>query len=172
LTFVAASAVVVFSQASFAAPASSGLALIGGRVYPGPDEAPILDGTVVIERGKISAVGPRDKIKIPSGTKTVDCKGAVITAGFQNSHVHFTEAQWIDAAHQPASKLTARLQAMLTRYGITTAVETNALSLENTNALRSRIEAGEVAGPRILTAGWGLFPPDGLPFYLKERPPS
>lgn len=33
----------------------------------------------------------------------------VVTAGFQNSHVHFTEAKWTDAAHQPAATLTDEL---------------------------------------------------------------
>src|SRR5262249_31609637 len=44
--------------------------------------------------------------------------------------------------------------------------------LINTVALRRRIESGEVAGPRILTSGTGLFPPDGVPFYLKESLPE
>jgi imidazolonepropionase-like amidohydrolase len=39
-------------------------------------------------------------------------------------------------------------------------------------ALRRRIESGEVAGPRILTSGTGLFPPDGVPYYLKETVPE
>src|SRR5690606_38449314 len=37
--------------------------------------------------------------------------------------------------------------------------------------LRRRIEAGEVAGPRILTAGAPLYPPAGVPFYLRETLP-
>jgi imidazolonepropionase-like amidohydrolase len=44
-------------------------------------------------------------------------------------------------------------------------------SLENTIALRNRITNGEVAGPRILTAGMIIFPKDGLPYYLTETLP-
>jgi imidazolonepropionase-like amidohydrolase len=95
----------------------------------------------------------------------------VIAAGFQNSHVHFTEEKWADAASQPAARLTSQLEAMLLRYGFTTVVDT-ASFLSNTLALRRRIESGEVAGPRILTAGEALYPPNGVPFYLRESMPE
>jgi imidazolonepropionase-like amidohydrolase len=36
--------------------------------------------------------------------------------------------------------------------------------------LRRRIQNGEVSGPNILTAGFGLFPPQGIPFYLDDLP--
>src|SRR5439155_4314363 len=63
------------------------------------------------------------------------------------------------------------LQAMLTRYGFTTVVDTASL-LPNTIALRRRIESREVAGPRILTPGLALYPPDGIPYYVKEAVPA
>jgi imidazolonepropionase-like amidohydrolase len=147
------------------------LVLVGGTIYPGPDAAPLLDGVIVVERGRIVAVGGRDAVTIPHSAQRIDCAGAVIVAGFQNSHVHFTEEQWADAVRQPAAKLTRQLQAMLTRYGFTQVVDTGSF-LPNTEALRRRIESGEVAGPRILTSGAGLFPPEGVPFYLNETLPD
>ena len=122
---------------------------------------------MLIGNGRIAAVGSRTRIAIPDGSRVIDCRGLVVVAGFHNSHVHFTEPQWNDAATQPAPALTARLQAMLTSHGFTTVVDTGSL-LQNTVALRRRIDAGEVAGPRILTAGLPLYPPDGIPFYLKD----
>jgi imidazolonepropionase-like amidohydrolase len=62
------------------------------------------------------------------------------------------------------------MAAMLTRWGYTTVVDTASLP-ENTVALRRRIEAGEVDGPRVLTAGLPLYPPRGVPFYLRETLP-
>ncbi len=94
----------------------------------------------------------------------------MITAGFQNSHVHFTETKWDDAEHQPAAKLTQQMRDMLTRYGVTTAVDLSSY-LANTVAIRTRVDSGEVPGPRILTAGVGLYPPNGLPFYVRESLP-
>lgn len=47
--------------------------------------------------------------------------GVVVAAGFQNSHIHFTEPKWMDVEHHPAPRLTAALDEMLTRCGFTTA---------------------------------------------------
>lgn len=143
------------------------LALVGGTVIPSPEAVAIDDATVVIEGGRIAAVGPRNKVTIPAGATTIDCRQLVLVAGFQNSHVHFTEAHWTAAASQPAPRLAAHLEAMLTAYGFTTVVDTGSL-LPNTVALRRRIEAGDVPGPRILTAGLPLYPPKGIPYYLKD----
>lgn len=146
---------------------SGALALVGAKIYPSPEASPILNGTVLIQGGKIVAVGKSWEVKLPPGVSVLDCKKLFVTAGFQNSHVHFTEPKWADAAHQPAEQLTRQLQEMLSKYGFTTVVDTGS-SLENTVALRSRIESGEVAGSRILTAGLPLYPPDGIPYYVRS----
>ena len=60
---------------------------------------------------------------------------------------------------------------MVTKYGFTTVVDTASL-LANTKALRRRIESGEVSGPRILTAGFAIYPPDGVPYYVRDEVPA
>ncbi len=146
------------------------LALVGAKIYPAPESSPVEDGTVVVAGGKVVAVGPRSLVKIPAGARRLDCSGLTITAGFQNSHVHFSEPKWTDAANLPASQLSEQLRQMLTRYGFTTVVDTGS-HLENTVALRRRIASGEVEGPRILTAGVPLYPEQGIPYYLRETLP-
>jgi imidazolonepropionase-like amidohydrolase len=152
---------------SVAQRGSPTIALVGGLVLPSPNAAPIEEGTIVVGVEGIVTVGSRDAVTIPPGAMTIDCRGLSIVAGFQNSHVHLTEPHWADAATQPAPRLTGQLQTMLTSHGFTTVVDTGSL-LQNTAVLRRRIEAGEVSGPRILTAGVPLYPPDGVPFYLKD----
>src|SRR5262249_51448825 len=105
------------------------------------------------------------------GITTINCSGKVITAGFQNSHVHFTEDKWNGALGQPASKLNEQLTQMLVRYGFTTVVDTGSI-LPNTVALRRRVEAHELIGLRILTAGVPIYPANGIPYYLKDGAPS
>jgi imidazolonepropionase-like amidohydrolase len=146
------------------------LALVGAKVYPSPTEATIPNGIVLLKDGKIAAVGEAGKVQVPAGSEKLDCTGLVIMAGFQNSHVHFTEQKWDDAAKQPGPKLSQNLADMLTRYGFTNVVDA-ASFLENTVALRTRIESGEIPGPRILTAGEPLYPPAGTPFYLRGTLP-
>ncbi len=168
----AGGAAATWAAIASAAPAPNHtLALVGGRVYLAPDVVPIFDGTVVVAAGKIVAVGKRPEVAVPPGAQVIDCSGLVVVAGFQNGHVHFTEPKWDDAPRQPAAKLGEQLREMLTRWGYTTVVDT-ASSPENTVALRRRIEAGEVAGPRILTAGAPLYPPNGVPYYVKDTLPA
>lgn len=162
----------LFALPIFAAEGADGdtIVLEAKRIYATADAAPLDGGIVRIGGGKIIAVEPKSG-SAASGRSGSRCSGGVIAAGFQNSHVHFTESKWNDAATQPAADLAKHLAAMLTRYGFTTVVD-GASSLENTVALRRRIERGELRGPRILTAGWALYPPDGIPFYLRDLPPE
>jgi len=140
------------------------------KVYPAPNAAPVEDGVVLVRAGRITYVGSRASAKIPKSARPSTCSGGVLTAGFQNSHVHFIEPRWNDAAHQPAAELAQSLEDMLTRYGFTTVFDT-ASDQANTVALRARIEKGEVRGPRIFTVGLALFPPDGIPSYINDLPP-
>ncbi len=141
------------------------------KIYPSPYAEPIEDGVVLVRAGRIAYVGKRDSARIPKSARTSDCTGGVLTAGFQNNHVHFIEPRWEDAAHKPAATLAQSLKDMLTRYGFTTVFDT-ASDQANTFALRVRVEKGEIPGPRILTVGLPLFPPDGIPSYIKDLPPQ
>lgn len=174
MTYLARTAVAIaVATVSLGAQPDTGnrLALSGGRIYASPEAAPINDGAVLIEAGRIVAVGPRAKVVVPEGVRTLDCTGLAIVAGFQNSHVHFTDdGRWSGAASRPAGELAASLTSMLTRYGFTTVVDT-ASDLNNTMALRRRIESRDVPGPRILTAGLALYPADGVPYYVRNSVP-
>jgi len=149
---------------------AAALVLSGATIYPSPDAAPIRDGTVVIEGDRIIAVGRRASVPTPAGAEVIDVSGAFIVAGFTNSHVHFTQPRWEGAAQQPAVKLSQDLEGFALRWGFTRVVDIGS-STTNTLALRQRIEAGEVRGPRILTTGIPLYPKDGIPWYLREAMP-
>src|SRR5262249_49907225 len=86
--------------------------------------------------------------------------GGPVTAGFWNSHVHFTGAAFHGAETAPAAPLGDAMRAMLTSYGVVHAIDTGS-ALANTLALRRRVESGEVPGPAILPAGSGVGPPGG-----------
>jgi imidazolonepropionase-like amidohydrolase len=138
------------------------LALVGGTVYADPVTPPLRNGVVLIRDGTIVAVSTRGAVQIPNGAETIDCNGLTITAGFWNSHVHFTERKWANAARIDAPELAAQLQAMLTRYGFTSVFDTGSM-WENTKRIRERVESGELAGPRIRSTGEILEPPGGAP---------
>jgi len=148
------------------APSGPVVALVGGRVQAAPDVAAIDDGVVLIEGGRIRAVGRRGEVAIPTGALSLDCAGATVSAGFWNSHVHFTQPVWNDAGAAPAERLAEGLRAMLTSRGFVRVVDLGSYP-PNTAALRRRVDSGEIAGPAILTAGGGLAPAGGSPFYIR-----
>ena len=77
------------------------LALVGGKLYPSPDATPISEAVVLASNGIITAIGSRSEVQIPADARVVDCTGKSVVAGFWNSHVHFTEGQWRNAASAP-----------------------------------------------------------------------
>ena len=149
-------------SSSFAADAT--LALVGGNVYSSPDARPLSDAVVLTSGGVITAIGSRSQVQIPKDARVVDCGGRIVVAGFWNSHVHFTQAVWRNAVSAPAPALEEHMREMLTRWGFTTVWDLGS-DPRDSLALRRRVEAGEVPGPKILLAG-DIFPKGGHPVYL------
>jgi imidazolonepropionase-like amidohydrolase len=102
--------------------------------------------------------------------KIIPCDHCVVTAGFWNTHVHFTEPKWSFANWKSAATLNPQLADMFLSRGFTTVIDLGS-NPADTFAIRRRIEKGELTGPYIYTAGTALYPPHGLPFYLRETLP-
>jgi imidazolonepropionase-like amidohydrolase len=143
--------------------------MTGTRIYVAPDKPPVDNAWLLLKDGRIEAVGSASTAP-PAGVRsTAACNGGVITAGFQNSHVHFTDEAFANAATRPAGELEQSLANMLTRFGYTTVVDTGS-ALANTVSLRQRIGDGDLRGPAILTSGLPLYPSNGIPIYLRDLP--
>lgn len=140
------------------------LVLKGGSLYASPEATPISDAVIVTSAGVIGAVGRAGEVQIPPDARVIDCTGKTIVAGFWNSHVHFTEAAWKNAASAPAASLEDHMREMLTRWGFTTVWDLGS-DPRDTLPLRRRVNSGEVAGPNILAAG-NMFPKGGHPIYV------
>jgi imidazolonepropionase-like amidohydrolase len=168
--FLAILCALGISKGSSEAVCAETVVIRATKIYAAPDQPAITDGVVVIRGGKIAAIGPRDGVRTPKDARVSECSGVVV-AGFQNSHVHFIEERWSDAARRPARELERGLEEMATRYGFTTVFDI-ASDQANTFALRARVDKGDVRGPRILTAGLPLFPPNGIPFYIHDLRPE
>ena len=145
------------------------LAIQHARVYVSPSEPAIEDGTVLVRDGLIAAVGKQ--VEIPSDATLVPCDHCVVTAGFWNTHVHFTEPKWTMANWKSAGTLNPQLADMFLSRGFTTVIDLGS-NPADTFAIRRRVEKGELTGPYIYTAGTALYPPKGAPFYLKETMPG
>jgi imidazolonepropionase-like amidohydrolase len=143
------------------------LALVDAKIYSSPNQPPIDDGSILVRDGRIVAVGRSSAIRTPPGTRALDCKGLVVTAGFWNSHVHILTPGLLHAEKVPPEQISSQLEAMLTRWGFTTVFDIGS-QLDNTNLIRRRIERGEVRGPRILTVGEPFWGKGGTPIYVQD----
>jgi imidazolonepropionase-like amidohydrolase len=145
------------------------VALTGGSVYASPEAAPLADAVIIATDGVITAIGAKSDVRIPAGISIIDCTGKTIVAGFWNSHVHFTEGPWRNAATAPAATLETHMQEMLTRWGFTSVWDLGS-DPDDSLPLRRRVNSGEVPGPSIFFAG-NMFPKGGHPVYIPREVP-
>src|SRR4029450_2079501 len=81
------------------AQAQQSWALDASKIYLKPD-VPAVSGQVVIAGKKIESVALAAGKRATPATKSAQCSGGVIVAGFQNSHVHLIGDEFRDARQQ------------------------------------------------------------------------
>src|SRR6266700_852703 len=146
------------------------LAIQHARIYASPTDPPIEDGTVLVRDGAIAAVGTQ--IAVPPEAQIIPCDHCIVAAGFWNTHVHFTEPEkWSMAQWKSGATLNPQLADMFLSRGFTTVIDLGS-NPADTFSIRRRIEQGKLNGPYIYTAGTALYPPHGVPFYLREAMPG
>ncbi|WP_300345820.1 amidohydrolase family protein [Nesterenkonia sp.] len=128
---------------------------------PGAPVAPKIN--LPIRDGRVERI---DQQPAAPEAEILDAGGRVVTAGFWNCHVHLTEPVWSRAASAEAPVLQHHLDDMFSSRGFTGAMDLGS-NPRTTAAVISRIASGELNGPQLLTAGAGIYPPRGLPFYVQ-----
>jgi len=114
------------------------LAIVGATLIDGTGAAPIADSVVLIRDGRIVAVGPRAKIKIPKPAQVVDAKGKFLLPGLWDMHAHFEQVEW---------------GPIYLAAGVTT-VRDCGNEFEFIASVRDAIAQGRGLGPRLLLAGF------------------
>jgi imidazolonepropionase-like amidohydrolase len=76
---------------------STPVAFTGARIIPiaGPE---IPDGALVIQNGKIVAVGPSSQVTIPAAARRHDVEGKIIMPGLVDSHSHIGSVEGADSS--------------------------------------------------------------------------
>ncbi len=139
------------TQPSLAAISGPSLAIINGMLIDGTGADPIKDAALVIQGERIVAVGPRNSISIPEGTKIIDVQSATILPGFFNAHVHGAYNE---------EKLAA-----WAKEGVTTVRDLGAHQWPPSKALLDRIEKDNRYA-RLVSGGIFITPPGGYPIAV------
>ncbi len=107
---------------------------------------------VVIDGGRISALGKSGKVRIPKGAQVINAAGKFMIPGLWDMHIH-------SGSYQDGRKNLPVFVA----NGIT-GVRDMASPLEDVLRLRRETAAGDIIGPRMIIAGPILQGP--LPFQM------
>ncbi len=116
---------------------SSTLAIVGATLIDGRGGDPLRDSAVLVHDGRIVAVGPRSKIKIPKDANVIDAKGKFLLPGLWDMHAHFEQVEW---------------GPIYLAAGVTT-VRDCGNEFEFINAVRDAVAQNRGLGPRLLLAG-------------------
>ncbi len=145
-----------------AAAAPAKIALVGGMLLDGYEAPPIHHAAVLIEGDRIVKVGPAASTPIPPDYTIVDTSGRTMLPGMIELHGHLillghgnygTWFPWI--AKQGPGMLGTVMEVaarQLLMAGVTSAVDLGA-PLRESLAVRDRINAGEIPGPRMSMSG-------------------
>jgi len=71
-------------------------ALVGATLIDGTGRAAIPDAAVIVRAGMIECAGTRRECPVPEGVDVLDARGAWITPGLIDTHVHFSQTGWAD----------------------------------------------------------------------------
>ncbi|HEY6176246.1 MAG TPA: amidohydrolase family protein [Kofleriaceae bacterium] len=112
------------------------VAYVNARLITGTGAPALADAVVVVDGDRITAVGPRDKVTVPPGARTVDTEGATLVPGLWDMHAHLEQVEW---------------GPVYLAAGVTT-VRDCGNELEFVRAMRDTIDAGKGIGPRVLLA--------------------
>jgi len=117
-------------------PRDAALALVGVHVISTEADVALEDRTVIVAGERIVAVGPRSTTAVPAGATVIEGNGRYLAPGLADMHVHL---------HGEADLV------LFLANGVTTV--RNLFGFPLHLELQRRIEAGELLGPTIHTAG-------------------
>jgi imidazolonepropionase-like amidohydrolase len=129
-------------------PGDETFALVNGTLMDGTGAAPLRDAAIIIQKGRIAAVGARAQVKIPDGAKIIDVQGATLLPGFINAHVH-----------QGYSEQNLKAWA---QGGVTTVRDLGATPADDLFSRRDALLKDKL-NARLVAAGPMMTVPDGYP---------
>jgi len=124
------------------------VAFVGVNVIPLDRERVLQNHTVIVQDGRITAVGPASTTQVPAGATRVDASGKYLIPGLAEMHGH------VPSVGQAGPQFAEDVLFLYIAGGATTVrgMQGHISQIE----LRRRVESGELIGPRLVLSGPAL----------------
>jgi imidazolonepropionase-like amidohydrolase len=121
------------------------------RVIDGTGAAPVEDQTILIDHGKIAAVGPARSTPVPAGAQAMDLSGTTVIPGLVGMHEHlfYPSGGGIPIYREMAFSFPRLYLAS----GVTTARTAGSLEPYTDLNMKRLIDAGRMPGPHMFITG-------------------
>lgn len=121
------------------------------------------DAALVIEEGRIAAIGPSTRTPIPANAEVIDLTGRTVVPGLITDHSH---VGWTDGVTGGRKNFTrenvARQLEQYQRFGVTTVMSLG-MNAPLAEHLAEESRTGQLPGAQLLNADRGLGMPGGVP---------
>jgi imidazolonepropionase-like amidohydrolase len=160
--------------------ADGAVAIVGGRVVPVVGPA-IPGGTVLIENGRIAAVGAGDAVDVPDGAQVVDAADAWVLPGFIDAHAHVGVSEEAEGwAGQDTNEMTEPVTAQVRAIDAINPADLGFRDAISGGVLAVNVNPGSgnpIGGQTVALKCWGrtvdemaLRQPSGMKSALGENP--
>lgn len=146
------------------------LVLDGARLIIGDETPPIERGTLVIEDGRITAVGASGRVTMPAGATRIDLAGRTVMPALVNAHVHIGYegfGSW-GAENYSAQNVLDHLRRQA-YYGVAATQTVGSSPTDSALAFMRDQQAGRFAPASRFLFVPGMAPPGGGPDAILIR---
>jgi imidazolonepropionase-like amidohydrolase len=120
------------------------------RVIDGTGAPATTDQTVVIQAGRIAAVGPASSTRIPKDARVIEIEKATVMPGLVGMHDHL---YYSSVDHDYSGEMPFSFPRLYLAAGVTTIRTAGAMDPYTDLALAKQIDAGRVPGPHVFVTG-------------------
>jgi imidazolonepropionase-like amidohydrolase len=136
----------------------------GARLIIGDSSAPIEGGAFLVQNGRITAIGKKESIRVPSGATRVDLNGKTVMPAMNNAHVHLGYegyTSWKVENHTPENMLDHLQREAF--YGVASAMTMGDQPDDFALKFQRDQQAGKYPPAARFYFAAGMAPPGGGP---------
>ena len=141
------------SVAQFVSTNAPVIALTHVRVIDGTGRRAIDDQALVLQNGRIEALGPASRVAAPSGSQVLDLHGRTVMPGLVGMHEHLFYQYEQSNGEVRAARAADAFAKLYLASGVTTIRTAGTLALQEDLHLKAAIDGGRAAGPHVHVTG-------------------